>query len=278
MAILRFVGRRMTNLSGDTKPNNAGTNGYRAIETDTGRVHYNNGSSWTNIIGHDKTETLTGKTISSLNNVIVERAQQSLFDQSAKRVGSVIGAITAANGLVGCLQGMTVNGDGTPISEFSTGENGFVQKFQRSGTGVLGYSSTSASDSVVTRRTHNPVFKCRARLDNTSNIRLYIGFTSASSMPNTDTPIGTSDHGVVWGFRTSDANFSTFNNDGSGSAVVTSMGVAKDTSHHTVTFTFSSSNVIVVMDDGAGAKTQTLTTDIPGSTTDIKLSIIGGYA
>lgn len=278
-SIQYISGRRIVGTSTDIKPTANNITGTIFCEIDTFGKYIWNGSTWINY--ESFAQIYTNKTIDAESNNITNLSRTSTFNNSgtAKRTGSVIAACTADKSLVGSLKGLSVNGDGTPKSVVDPTE-GLVLKFARAASGIMGYTSTTAgTDTITTRRALNPFLKVRLKTDTiATTTRIYVGFSSASSIPNTDTPLATTDSGVIWGFRSTDSNFSVIYNDGSStSAVVVSMGVAKDTSYHTVSLTFTSFNVVVVMDDGAGAKTQTLTTRIPATTTDIKLSIMGAY-
>ena len=143
----------------------------------------------------------------------------------------------------------------------------------------MGYTSAGTTDAMVTRRALNPYLQISFKLNSISSTRLYIGFTSATALPNTDTPLATTDSGVVFGYTSADSDFSVYYNDGLGGAMAeVETGVVKDaTTYHTVSFQFGASDIVVVLDDGVDTKTQTLTTQIPATTTDIKFSAIGGF-
>jgi hypothetical protein len=276
LTITRWAARVYTCLSGDTKPpSNSSMVGARLTETDTGNIYRNSGNEWELFQSKNKTETFSDKTIDSETNTVNNLALGNPFKI---RSGSILQSISTTNSMIGCMQNLNVLGDGitTPTLTFIDNTEGFGHFFTRETTGLLGFASDDSTNSLITRRDYNPFFKCRIKANNSSGVRLYVGFTSATAISNNDTPLGDSDSGVIWGFRNPDSNFSVFNNDGEGSAIVTSMGLNKNESFHTVSFSFSTSNVIVVMDDGAGAKTQTLTTRIPAVTTDIKLSMLLG--
>lgn len=274
MAILYKAARQITGLSSDTKPTINTVLGSTYLETDTFKMFHWDGAAW---MQHETmAQTFTNKSIDAESDTIMNQQLRSVFAAGAKRSGAIVIACTAGDSLRGCLKGLTTNGDGTPTWSIDVDE-GPVLAFSRAASGIMGYTSTSTSDSITTRRALNPFFKIRFKFNSITTTRLYIGFTSATSLPNTDTPLATGDSGVLFGYRTTDSNFSVINNDGGGAAIVNSTGVAKDTTYHTISFTFGASNVVVVLDDGAGAKTTTLTTRIPATSTDIKLSTIAAY-
>jgi hypothetical protein len=278
MTVTRWAGKQYTCLNADTKPtSNPSIVNARLFETDTGRIFTNSGNEWETFQSNNKTETFGNKSIDSNANTIGNLAIANPFNV---RSGSILQSVSTADSMVGCMKNLSVLDDGinTPKLVFVDSTEGFAHEFLTEISGLLGLASDGTDNNLVTRRDYSPFFKCRLKVADTSGIVLYVGFTSASAISNDDTPLGNSDHGVIWGFRSTDSNFSVFNNDGTDTEVVNSMGIPKDGYFHTISFTFSPSNVLVVMDDGAGAKTQNLSTRIPGGSTDIKLSIVMGKA
>lgn len=275
MTIQYRANRVISGESGDTRPGTNTIVDTVFLETDTFKRYAWNGEEWIQY------ETLampfTNKTISAETNTISDLQLTSIFAQNAKRTGAIVPACTAADSLTGHLRGMTVNGDGTPTWSIDPTE-GPVLAFARAASGIMGYTSAGTTDAMVTRRALNPYLKIRFKLSSISSTRLYIGFTSATALPNTDTPLATNESGVIFGYTSADSDFSVYYNDGQGGAMAeVETGVVKDVLYHTVSFQFGASNVIVILDDGADTKTQTLTTQIPATTTDIKLSIIGAF-
>jgi hypothetical protein len=263
MTIARYGGCVITGLSGDTKPNHAGLNGYRFIETDTGRVWFHNGSSWAQILGRDKTETLTNKTISIDSNTISD-VLLNPFATSYKRVGFVVPGTDPAQSTQGAIRGWPTAGT---LSIVNDATEGYCANFNSSTNGfIFGYLSNSSLQ-LTGRREWNVVMKARVKASSTTSSRMYIGFSSLNTLTASDTILSTSDHGVLVGFSTATANFSAFHNDGSGSQVVDSMGTAKNTNFNTFEISMASGgNVTISLN---GSVTNTLSADLPGDATNI---------
>lgn len=263
MTVNRYGGLMMVGLAGDTKPSHAGLVGWRFLESDTGNIYYHNGTSWSLIIGATKTETFYSKTFDAESNTFVG-VLQSPFVTAYKRQGFVSVAANPANGLNGCLSGWPTAGT---LSTVNDATEGWVSNFNSSSSGVnIGYLSNSTYQ-LPTQRSLNTYLKAKIQVDATTNRRLYLGFTSNNTLPITDTPLGSAEHGCIMGFTTATANFSVFNNDAGGTLVTTSMGVAKDTEYHTFEMTMTSNGNIVCKLDGAN--TVTVSTRLPGNTTNI---------
>jgi hypothetical protein len=92
-------------------------------------------------------------------------------------------------------------------------------------------SPTSGIGPAITNMATRAI--ARIRLNSTTSIRNYFEFTSNTTLPITDTPLG-SDSGVMIGYRSTDSQWRMFNNNGTGPLVATSLGRAIDTNWHTV--------------------------------------------
>lgn len=253
----------MVGLSTDTKPSHAGLVGWRFLESDTGNMYYHNGSSWTLIMGATKTEIIQGKTIDSDTNVLVG-VLQSPFLTSYKRQGFAAVSANPANGVNGCLSGWPTGGILSTVNDAS---EGWVTNFNSSTSGaIIGYLS-NATFQLVTQRSLNTYFKVKCQASTTTSTRMYVGFSSNSVLPASDTVLGSTEHGCIMGFSTTTANFSVFNNDGTAAMVTTSMGMAKDTNWHTFEMTMTSGGNIVCKIDGGN--TVTVSTRLPSNTTNI---------
>ena len=269
MAILRFAGCLITCLAADTKPDHAGLAGFRALETDTGRLFYHNGSAWTMIIGRDKVETFTNKTIdaetNTLSNLLV-----SPFALGYKRIGVHIPAGTAAGSVHHAFGGWPTAGTYSIVHDST---EGYVSRFNSSASGdINGYKSTSTTQ-VISRRAWNPYVKFKVKPSTTTNSRVYIGWSVNNTLPASDTPLGSTEEGFIVGFHTGSTNFSIFHNDNVSTMVTENIGsgIAKDTAWRTYEIEMSSSNVVVRLD---GANQTTVTTDIPATTTDLYFNCV----
>lgn len=272
MTVNRYGGLQMVGLSTDTKPSHSGLVGWRFLESDTGNLYYHNGSSWTLIIGPSKTEIITGKTIDSDTNVLVG-VLQSPFLASYKRQGFAAVAANPANGVNGCLSGWPTAGTLSTVNDAS---EGWVSNFNSSTSGVnLGYLS-NATFQLPTQRSLNTYLKVKCQVSATASRRLYIGFSSNNTLPITDTPLGSAEHGCIMGFSTTTANYSVFNNDGTAAMVTTSMGVAKDTTYRTFEMAMTSNGNIVCKLDGVN--TVTVSSRLPGNTTNLFGNVVAQLA
>lgn len=264
MTVIRFAGNEMTGLSGDTKPSHSQLVGWRFRETDTGDLYYHNGTSWVLIQGSAKVETLTGKTIDIEQNSVTNMLA-SPFSSAYKRTGFMIPSADASKATIAALGGWPTAGTLTDINDAT---EGYVNDFNSSTlNAVIGYLST-ASFQVLSQRTWSTFLKAKVKPSTTTNTRLFMGFTSATTLPTTDTIFGTADHGVFVGFSTATANWSVFNNDGAGAMpAAVSMGVAKNAGWRTLEISMASGgNVTCKLD---GANTTTISTRLPGNTTNV---------
>lgn len=271
MTRLRFAALKNTALEADSKPSGSYNLDQKWLEQDTGRLYHHDGSAWNLRYGRDKTETFTNKSIDAETNTFENIVGNSLFVTGAKRRGSIIPACTLAESLSGALKGLSTDfkAGTTPVPAVDVTE-GVYEKLEIDASARGGYSSSV----IFTRRAYNPRIKIKVKSSSTTNRRFYCGFSSATPLPLSDTVLGSSDSGVIVGFNTARANFSVWNNDAGGSAIVADFGsgIAKDTTWRTFEIVMSSSDVVCKLD---GANTVTLTTRIPSTTTDLYLYIIG---
>lgn len=268
MTVVRYGGLVMVGLAADTKPNHAGLAGWRFLESDTGFLHYHNGSSWTKIQGYDKTETLLNKTIDAEGNNLVG-ILQSPFTTTYKRQGFMSVSANPANSVLSALSGWPTGGT---LSTTNDAGEGWCNNFNSSSSGaIIGYLS-NATYQLPAQRNFNTYLKVRAQVSTTTSSRLYIGFSSLNLLTASDTILSTSDHGCIMGFSTATANFSVFHNDGSGAQVVDSMGLAKDNAWHTYEMAMTASGNIVCKIDNAN--TVTVSADLPGNTTNLYGNVV----
>ena len=107
----------------------------------------------------------------------------------------------------------------------------------------------------------------------TSNTQYFIGFSSSSTLPTSDTPFESGVSGVFVMLRQADNNatpgtLKILHNDARGSTVMTDTGkgYGGSTTYHKVEIHLSSTNVKVFVEDFHVA---TLTSDIPATTTPL---------
>lgn len=206
-----------------------------------------------------------GYTLDAATNTFKGFAQ----DPTGRRWGayqpSASGTTNATVGvLTGVLAGHTPTGGGTPSNSWDT-TNGLIINHVTSGSSgsIAGLASPTVSPGML-RRDAAAMIRTRFKVSATSNTRYYVGVSTASTLPTSDTPLATSDSGIIAGFTTADANFSARGNDGSGSATVYSLGTAKNTSFHTIEISWTAAGFVKVFLDGAETVIGTAG-DLPGT-------------
>ena len=235
--------------------------------TDNGNLYWDNGSAWVLLQGATKAEVMQNKILSASNNTILGVQTDPFY--SAKREGYIRPAITAAASLEGTLKGLSTSG-GTYSYFYDTTE-GFVSRFSTAAIAKIGWASDTSP--VTTRREWATRLKVRMRATTTGSTSIFMGFVNSDAVIiNANvTPIGTADNGILLGFNGQNNFFNSYRNDGQGgTSIVQSFGVTKDTNFHTFEMIMSDSNIVCTLD---GGNTQTLTTQIPLLTTDMKMAV-----
>jgi hypothetical protein len=229
---------KYTCLAADNKPTTAAiVVGDIAVETDTGKSYRYNGSSW-DLSVQDNVSSTRGIMMPSGNS----------------------------QSLTGILSSHTATGAGSITTTYDTSE-GVCTAYATTATGGLNAGLVSPSTGVgVGRRLFGMRALIRAKIDSTTSARYYFGFTSATALPISDTPLATTDHGILVGFRSTDTNWSEIHNDGSAAAVVNSLGVAKDAVFHTIEIGWSAAGNGVVVLDGTPSS---ITSRLPATTTNL---------
>jgi len=168
--------------------------------------------------------------------------------------------------VTGILAG-TIAGAGSITSVYDTVE-GMTLACATTATANLNAGYVAPSGGIgMGRRLTNLRMKSRNKIDSTASARLYMGFTSLATLPINDIPLANADSGVMIGFRSTDANYSVLNNDGTGPVVVTATSTPKDGNFHTMEIKMlAGGNVIVSLDNTVVA---TLSTRLPATTTNL---------
>lgn len=278
LMIERRIGCEFVGLSSFSKPDHAGLIGYRFYEVDTGLIYYHTGVVWTPVSGYAETESFANKNISAADNTISGLATQNSLALGAKRSGSFIPGVNGPD-LIGSFAGMLVS-TGASENPFSANDDdiGHYQNFRGNATTEkMGIQSTSSTNSLMTTLGQNPYVSFKLRLDNTSGVRLYIGWSSLQALPATNTPLGSSDSGVIIGFGSATANYTVYNNDGSAAAVTNNFGagIAKSAAWHTFTIDATGNNVVVCRIDGTNDVT--LGDRIPANSTTLYFNCVVQY-
>lgn len=120
-------------------------------------------------------------------------------------------------------------------------------------------------------RTSYPYKRTHVKIPTVTSSRYYGGFASYTTLPVTDTPLGSADSGIIVGWNSTDTNIRIYNNDGTGAAPASiDTGLAKPTSSWSYEIISDDANgrftVNVVTNTPATFSTN-ITTRIPGSTT-----------
>ena len=203
----------------------------------------------TNVLTTSNTKTLTNKTIDAETNTM----QNTIVMPSARKTGVTFPSGSAGNIThqwlatsttdVGTITNVWDSAEGV-VAQCPTGTSSNSNGGQIQATSGMGCGRRSSFGDIR--------LKTRCGIDSTSNSRLYAGYSSNTTFPKSDTPLATTDSGVVVGFRTTDANFSVFRNDGGGSAMtVVSLGVAKDTAYHSIEIIYHGTSSVDVIFDGS---------------------------
>jgi hypothetical protein len=179
--------------------------------------------------------------------------------------------------LDGALNGLTSTAGGTSTHTLDATE-GFVTNFVSAATANVNCGlTTAATTNNITTANFNPVLRARFKIDSITASRVWIGFTGLPIVVS-DTPMASATAGVIFGYIVSGGTFIIRSNDTSGAATTTTMtGIAPDTNWHTVTISLTGSQALVVLDDGAGEKTKTITTaaDRPAGTDSLGVVCTG---
>lgn len=278
MTIERRLGCEMVGLSTDSKPDYPGLQDFRFYEVDTGYIYRHTGAAWGILDGGAATQTITGKTISNLDNNFGDTIAVDLpgsFGYS--RNGSFIPGV---NGpwLGGAFGGMNVvvGAGENPINGLDSGEGNYQNFKGNLTTEKMGIQSTSSTNSLITTRQQQPYAAVRCKIDSTAGVRLWFGFTSLQALPVSNTILGTTDSGVIIGYGSATTNFTAYNNDGAGGAAMTNnfgAGVAKDNNWHTFEIAMTLTTVTCAL-DGASVL---MSSQIPATSTPLYFNCLVQY-
>ncbi len=195
-----------------------------------------------------------------------------------KRWGMVQPGYGTAVGTVGVMDGLcqsfTPTGAGSNTTSFDTTE-GKVINYQTSNASGVVAGLLSPTAGGLGRRLFAGRMVCRFKLDSTTSARFYFGLTSATTLPISDTPLATTDHGIIVGFTSADTNYQIRTNDGTTSVTTTQMTgpVAKTaaTAFHTIEISWTASGNYIVTYDGTA---QTISADLPAATADLYANLM----
>lgn len=275
MVVERRIGCELVGLSTDAKPDYPGLIDYRFYEVDTGNVFYYFGAAWSPVIGPADIGTFTNKTISALDNDFSRGVAVDFpLTFGYKRTGVMMPGVSGPY-LAGSFGGMLVTtGSGqNPICALDNVE-GAYQNFQANTTGEkMGIQSTTSTNSMITTRAQQPYLAVRARIDSTAGDRLYIGYTSNQTLPASNTPLASTDSGVMLGFGSANSTFMVYYNDGTTTAVSQNFGTTKDNNWHTFEIAMTITTVTCSIDGSPVL----LSSQIPNVSTPLYLNCVAQY-
>ena len=269
MTIQRVLNALLYGISTDTKPTNSATNTL-FYEQDTGILYRWNGTAWIVLSGNTKTETLTNKTLSYLgpNTITIDQKAQQFqrgFDlgvwgghfadtfPSYTAYGAHIVRITVSPAITVTTSVLSTEGicsnsaTGTTINTRAGWYNGTANHF--------------------TCPDMNPTFKMRCRFNQTTGMRVNLGFSSISTAPTSDTLIATTGLGAFLGFRTTDTNMQLVTVNGTTATYTNTNQPIVTTGFHTweVKMTAGSPVTVTAWYDGTQVASTTTTTPANGT-------------
>lgn len=191
------------------------------------------------LVSQTATQTLSNKTIDAIGTNQVAGIHQASVIRRFGDFNPQPNLTSGGNqGLMGCLAANTHVG--ASFSNAWDATYGLYQRYTTAATSNSQGGIISPTTGVGVAQTNFPGrYVTRVRLSSTSNVRFYSGFTSNTILPTTDTPLATTDSGLLIGYRSTDADWMIFYNNGGGSALTAiSLGVAKDTNFHLLIITW----------------------------------------
>jgi hypothetical protein len=231
---------KYTCLAADNKPTTAAiVVGDLAIETDTGKTYRFNGSTW----------------------------DLTVSDNISLRRGTMVPSGNS-QALSGILSAHTPTGAGSISTTYDTTE-GVCTAYAATATANLNAGLVSPSTGVgVGRRLFGMRAMIRAKIDSTTSARYYFGFTSATALPISDTPLAITDHGVIVGWSSTDTTWQIYHNDGATSVTKDAItgAIAKDALFHTIEILWTAAGNVIVIFDGTP---QTISADLPATTSNL---------
>lgn len=152
------------------------------------------------------------------------------------------------NATVGTLQGMLSGhagfGAGTPSNTWDTTEGLLINHITGTTVGDRAGVSSPGTAPGLLKITAGATIRVRCAINSTSSSRMYFGVSTANVLPVSDTPLATTDAGIIVGFNTADGTFTARGNDASGSATSYSLGTARNTSFNTFEINWPGSGAI----------------------------------
>jgi hypothetical protein len=227
------------------------------------------------LMGRATTDTMTNKTFDAATNTTPNIRVSPVIKRQGSATPNSTGT-TAANVMLydGILSSHTGTGAGTNTVTFDTTE-GHIANYVTTATGNLNAGIVSPTTGIgVGRRLFGMRAVSRAKINASTTARVYFGFTSAATLPLSDTPVANADNAVIVGYSGASTNWSIFHNDGSGTATVDNVTgpIAKDALFHTIEINWAAGGNVNVIFDGVS---QTISADLPATTADLFFNNVG---
>jgi hypothetical protein len=216
------------------------------------------------------TNSLTNKTFDVGLQTLVSQEWTSPMIQRYGEMQALGGASTAAGSIAlsGALFAHTTGTIGTISNAFDAVE-GLTAVIPTTAVANVEAGFLSPTGTGICRRAFYTRARSRAKASATTAIRRYLGFTSNSALPISDTPLGAGDSGILLGYRSTDSVWNIFNNDGSGAEIVTPTTgtTSTDLLYHTCEINWTANGNVNVLIDG-NAQT-VISTRIPATGTSL---------
>jgi hypothetical protein len=222
------------------------------------------------LVTNNDVATLTLKSIAAdtntLSGIWTSPIVQRYGDVQAG-LGTTAGSTTVLTGALN--QTITPTAAGSFATAFDNTE-GLCIAFATTASANINGGLVAITTAGIGRRAFSVRVRSRAKVNTTgASIRRYFGFTSNGTLPITDTPLGAGDSGVLVGYRSTDAVWNIFNNDGSGAEIVTATTgtTSTDSAFHTIEINWAANgNANVILD---GNVQTAISTRLPAAATNL---------
>jgi hypothetical protein len=168
--------------------------------------------------------TILLEQVTNGTTAIRTRTGKAITDQQAKTgvFYRRYGDLTLGHGaqsLSGLLTGATINGTPAYSTDSFEGTIATIPTGTTANTRIGLNGAASGVSAFITRRMYPTLeFRCKTTTNATNNKRLYVGFSTATAIPASDTPLGTTDKGIIVGYNSTLTNFSVWQHNGDGTA------------------------------------------------------------
>lgn len=198
--------------------------------------------------------------------VTYDQIQKSLFHRIDGQIAVGSEANASSPTGVGLLASATLGATGTITHSFDNWEGRLINlPTSTTANSKAGLNHATGHIALVNRR-QNPRFKVRCKVTTTLSSRLYIGFSSATAIPASDTPLATADSGVLMGWDSADTFISYWANDGAAGITNVATAVSVNANWNLFEFQFDevTTSCLLYLNDSLIA---VLNTNIPATDT-----------